>query len=92
VASQWSTGFTANVTVTNNGTATSNGWKVTWTWGGGQQITNAWNGVESHSGQSETVTNASYNGSIAPGGNTSFGFQGTYSGSNPSPTLSCTAS
>jgi chitodextrinase len=92
VTSQWNTGFTANVTVTNTGTTASSGWKVAWTWGGGQQVTSLWNGVESHSGQSETVTNAGYNGSIAPGGNTSFGFQGTYSGSNPSPTLSCTLS
>ncbi len=92
VSNQWSNGFTANVTVTNSGTAATHGWKVTWTWGGNQQVTNAWNATESHSGSSETVTNASYNGSIAPGGNTSFGFQGTYSGSNPSPTLSCTAS
>jgi len=92
VASQWSTGFTANVTVANNGSTTSNGWKVTWTWSGSQQITNAWNGVESHSGQSETVTNAGYNGAIAPGGTTSFGFQANSSGSNAAPTLSCTLS
>jgi cellulose 1,4-beta-cellobiosidase len=38
------------------------------------------------------VTNAGYNGSIAPGGNTSFGFQAGYSGSDPSPTLTCTTS
>ncbi|HZP54786.1 cellulose binding domain-containing protein [Actinocrinis sp.] len=92
VSNQWGTGFTANVTVTNSGSAATHGWKVTWNWGGNQQITNVWNAVESHSGQSETVTNASYNGSIAGGGNTSFGFQANYSGSNPSPTLSCTAS
>ncbi|WP_282971363.1 GH12 family glycosyl hydrolase domain-containing protein [Actinospica acidithermotolerans] len=90
VTSQWGNGFTATVTVTNNGSASSNGWKVTWNWGGNQQITNLWNGVESHSGQSETVTNASFNGSVAPGGNTSFGFQANYSGTNAAPTLSCT--
>jgi cellulose 1,4-beta-cellobiosidase len=38
-----------------------------------------------------TVTNASYDGSVAPGGSTSSGFQVTYSGANTSPTLSCTA-
>jgi hypothetical protein len=32
------------------------------------------------------VTNASYNGTIAPGGNTNFGFNGTWNGSNSSPT------
>ena len=92
VSSQWSTGYTANVTVTNNGTAATNGWKVAWTWGGNQVVTNSWNAVESHSGESETVTNASYNGSIAPGGNTAFGFQASYSGTNTSPTLTCTTS
>ncbi|MEV4314925.1 cellulose binding domain-containing protein [Actinocrispum sp. NPDC049592] len=92
VSNQWATGFTANVTVTNTGTAATTGWKVTWTWAGNQQISNTWNGVESHSGQSETVTNANYNGVVAPGGNTSFGFQAGYSGTNTSPTLTCTAS
>ena len=92
VSNQWSTGFTAGVTVTNTGTTASTGWKVAWSWGGNQQVTNAWNGVESHSGQAETVTNAGYNGAIPAGGNTSFGFQATYSGSNPSPVLTCTLS
>ncbi|MBB5897861.1 cellulose binding domain-containing protein [Kutzneria kofuensis] len=90
VTNQWSTGFTANVTVANTGTTATTGWKVTWTWGGNQQIASVWNGVESRSGQSETVTNAGYNGAIAPGGNTSFGFQAGYSGANPPPTLTCT--
>jgi chitodextrinase len=92
VSSAWSGGFNANVTVANNGSSASHGWKVTWTWGGNQQIVSLWNGVESHSGQSETVNNASYNGSIAAGGNTSFGFQASYSGTNATPTLSCTLS
>lgn len=92
VSNQWGNGFTANVTVTNSGTAATRGWKVTWTWGGNQAITNLWNGTESHSGQAETVTNAGYNGSVAPGGNTSFGFQASYTGSNATPTLTCTAS
>jgi chitodextrinase len=92
VTNQWGTGFTANVTVANSGTASTTGWKVAWSWGGNQQITNVWNGTESHSGQNETVTNAGYNGALAPGATTSFGFQAGYSGANPTPTLSCTAS
>ncbi len=62
VTNQWNSGFTANVTVTNNGSAAGNGWKVAWNWGGNQQIVNVWNGVESRGGQGETVTNASFNG------------------------------
>jgi chitodextrinase len=92
VANQWDTGFTANVTVTNAGSSPTNGWKVTWAWGGNQRVTNGWSSTESRSGQNETFTNANYNGAIAPGGNTSFGFQATYSGSNPAPTPTCTAS
>ncbi|NUR58425.1 MAG: PHB depolymerase family esterase [Catenulispora sp.] len=92
VTSQWNNGFTANVVVTDNGTTPSTGWKVSWTWGGTQQITNVWNGVLAGNGPGVVITNAGYNGSIAPGGNTSFGFQGTYSGTNTSPTLSCTLS
>ena len=90
VTNQWSTGFTANVTVTNNGPAASTGWKVSWTWGGNQQISNVWNGVLAGSGSSVVVTNAGYNGSIAPSGSTSFGFQAGYSGTNTAPTLTCT--
>ena len=92
VTSQWNNGFTANVTVTNNGTTPSTGWKVSWTWGGNQQISNVWNGVLGGSGSSVVITNAGYNGSIAPGGNTVFGFQAGYSGTNSSPTLTCTTS
>ena len=90
VTSDWGYGFTASVGVTNSGSTPETGWKVTWTWGGGQQIAQAWNGVESHSGPNETVTNAGYNGSLAPGAGTYFGFQGTGSASPP-PTLTCTA-
>ncbi|GAB3891089.1 hypothetical protein GCM10029964_063690 [Kibdelosporangium lantanae] len=92
VANQWDSGFTASVTVTNTGSTPTNGWKVGWTWGGNQRVSNAWNATESRSGQSETFANAGYNGVIAPNGNTSFGFQATYSGSNTTPTLTCTAS
>ena len=92
LTNQWNSGFTADVTVANNGTAPTNGWKVAWTWGGNQQIQSLWNGVLSTGGSGVSVTNAGYNGSIAPGGNTSFGFQAGYSGTNGSPTLTCSTS
>jgi hypothetical protein len=37
-----------------------------------------------------TVTNQSYNGTLAPGASTTVGFTGTYSGSNDAPaSVSC---
>ncbi|MYS57253.1 glycoside hydrolase [Streptomyces sp. SID5468] len=92
VASDWGSGFTANVTVTNTGQTPTKSWTVTWTWGGDQKVTNAWNAAYTQTGASVTASAQSYDAVIAPGGNTSFGLQATYSGANPAPTLSCTAS
>jgi chitodextrinase len=92
VASQWSNGFTANVTVTNNGQTPTKAWQVKWTWPGNQQVTSMWNATSAQTGTSETATNMSYNGAIGAGTSTSFGFQASYSGSNGVPTPTCTAS
>lgn len=74
VVSSWSGGFTGEVTVTNTGTSTSNGWRVGWSWPGGQQVTTAWNTQLTQSGSSVTGSNAEYNGTIPPAGKTTFGF------------------
>ncbi|KUO19875.1 glycoside hydrolase family 6 protein [Streptomyces dysideae] len=84
VQNQWDTGFTAAVTVTNNGAAKS-GWSVKWSYAGNQQVTSGWNARISQSGTAVTATNESYNGTLATGGSASFGFQGTYSGTNALP-------
>jgi hypothetical protein len=83
---QWTGGFTADVTIANTGSSAINGWTLTFTFPGNQQITDAWNGVESQSGENVTITNESYNGTIAAGGSTSLGFQGTWTTSDASPT------
>jgi cellulose 1,4-beta-cellobiosidase len=88
VSSQWTGGFTAAVTVTNGSTART-GWKVGWTYANGQTVSSAWNANVTQSGSSVTATNMSYNGSLAAGASTSFGFQGTWNGTNSVPTLSC---
>ncbi|HYS35079.1 MAG TPA: cellulose-binding domain-containing protein [Pseudonocardiaceae bacterium] len=81
---QWSTGFTSNLTVTNNGPALTT-WTVTWTFGGNQQVTSAWNAQVTQAGSGVTATNASFNGVLPTGGSVSFGFQATYSGANGTP-------
>ena len=90
--SDWGSGFTGAVTITNTGSTAISNWKVTWTWAGNQAITSSWNANVSSSSKSVTATNLSYNGSIAAGANTSFGFQASYSGTNAAPTLTCSAS
>ncbi|MGD0556819.1 MAG: glycoside hydrolase family 48 protein, partial [Streptosporangiaceae bacterium] len=83
---QWQGGFTADVTITNTGSSAIDGWILTFTFPGDQQITDAWNGVESQSGENVTIAGESYNSTIAAGGSTSLGFQGTWSSSDASPT------
>ncbi|MBT2416638.1 glycoside hydrolase family 6 protein [Streptomyces sp. ISL-22] len=84
VQNQWGTGFTAAVTVTNQGAAKSN-WSVQWSYVGNQKITNGWNAKIGQSGAAVTAANESYNGTLATGGSVSFGFQATYSGTNAIP-------
>ncbi|MET8280514.1 cellulose binding domain-containing protein [Micromonospora sp. NPDC005174] len=84
----WSGGFQGEVTVTA-GTAAVDGWTVRWTLGNGQSISQVWNGTLSTSGSAATVRNAVYNGSLAPGTTTTFGFLGSGTPTNPSPT--CTS-
>jgi aryl-phospho-beta-D-glucosidase BglC (GH1 family)/chitodextrinase len=88
--SDWGSGFTATVVVTNTGGAPTNGWTVTWTWGGNQTVTNMWNATSTQNGHAQSAASVGFNSAIAPGANTSFGFQASYSGSNPAPTLVCT--
>jgi hypothetical protein len=83
---QWQGGFTANVTIADTGTTAINGWTLAFTFPGDQKITNAWNGVESQSGEAVTITNESYNGAIPAGSSTTLGFQGTWTNSDASPT------
>ncbi|MCX4744173.1 glycoside hydrolase family 6 protein [Kitasatospora sp. NBC_01287] len=92
VASDWGSGFNANVTVADTGTAATKSWTVSWTWGGAQRISNSWNATVTQSGSAVSAASLGYNGAIAVGGSTSFGFQGSYTGSNTAPVLSCAAS
>jgi endoglucanase len=84
--SEWSTGFVAQLTVTNTGTTAINGWTLAFTFPGDQKITSSWNSTTTQSGASVTVKDAGYNGAIAAGGSVGFGFQGTWSSSDAAPT------
>lgn len=82
----WGSGFTGTVTVRNTGGTTLTGWTLRWTFpNSAQQITQAWSATVTQTGTQVTATNLSWNGALAPGGSTSFGFNASYSGSNPRP-------
>jgi O-glycosyl hydrolase len=48
-------------------------------------VTQAWNATLAQSGSAVTARNVSYNGAIATNGAASFGFNGSWTGSNPVP-------
>jgi alpha-galactosidase len=86
VKNEWTGGLTANLTITNSGTTTVDGWQLTFTFPGDQKVTNAWNATVSQTGAAVTATNLGYDATIAPGGNVQFGFQGTWASNDTSPT------
>ncbi|BCB91147.1 hypothetical protein Psuf_084600 [Phytohabitans suffuscus] len=85
VSNQWQNGFVAEVRVTA-GAAPVSGWTLRFAFPGDQAVTNAWNATVTQSGGQVSAANQDYNATIAAGGSVTFGFQGTYSGTNPPPT------
>jgi endoglucanase len=74
------------VTVTNTGSTPWTSWRLGFTFPGNQQVTQGWSATWSQTGATVTATNAAWNGALAPGGSTSLGFNGSYSGTNAAPT------
>jgi hypothetical protein len=85
ISSQWTGGFGANVAIKNLGDPLSS-WTLRWSFGAGQTFTQAWNATVTQSGSAVTAINVGYNGAVATGGSASFGFNGSWTSSNPLPT------
>ncbi|AYF28956.1 cellulose-binding protein [Micromonospora tulbaghiae] len=91
ITGSWGGGFQAEVKVTNGSGSPIRGWSVSWNYQNGQQVNSAWNATVTTSGTLVTARNVAYNGSLAPGASTSFGFTGSAGATNPVPgILSCT--
>ena len=84
----WPGGFQGEVTVTA-GSAALGGWTASWALASGQGVTQVWGGTSSVSGGRASVANAPWNGTLAPGASTTFGFIGT--GSPSTPSVACAA-
>jgi hypothetical protein len=71
--SDWGTGFTGNITITNTGTSSIVGWTLTFNFA--VSISSIWNAnIVSQSGGQYTIQNASYNVVILPGQSVTIGF------------------
>jgi endoglucanase len=84
VQSEWSTGFSLAVAITNEGSPISS-WTLGYSYTGNQQLTDGWDGAWTQSGETVTVTSASWNGSLGTDGSTSTGANFSYSGANAAP-------
>jgi expansin (peptidoglycan-binding protein) len=93
IASSWPGNFQGGVTVTSSGTSPISGWLVTWTFADGQVVSQSWSANVTQSGTTVTATNVTWNGALAPGASTTFGFLATWNDvTNTVPTATCTAS
>ncbi len=82
----WNTGFTASLKITNTGTSALT-WALAFDLTAGQKLSNGWSATWAQTGTTVTATGQSWNQTLAPGASAEIGFQGTHSGSNPSPTV-----
>ncbi len=80
----WDTGFTANLTLRNEGPPITS-WRVGWTFADGQRVQQGWSATFAQTGAAVTATNLDYNGALATGASTSFGFNGTKGAANRPP-------
>jgi endo-1,4-beta-xylanase len=85
---QWNGGFVATIRVTAGNTAIT-GWSVGMTLPSGAAVSNTWNATNSGTSGAVSFGNVNYNGRVAAGQSTEFGFQGTGTATGVVPT--CTA-
>ncbi|WP_330357088.1 cellulose binding domain-containing protein [Streptomyces chartreusis] len=85
ITNQWADGFQAEVRLANTGSSAWSGWSLGWSFADGQRITQLWNAEYTQSGSAVTARNVGWNGGVAAGSSVSFGFTGSWSGTNARP-------
>lgn len=86
-AQDWGSGYSGQYTVKNTGTSTLNGWTVSFDLPPGTSLGTYWDSLMTSSGSRHTFRNREYNGTLAPGASTTFGFTASGSGSPANCTL-----
>ncbi|MFJ3223795.1 cellulose binding domain-containing protein [Streptomyces sp. NPDC086783] len=80
VVDEWPDGFQGAVTVTSSKALDT--WRVAWTFGDGQRVSQMWDGDYVQSGSRVTATAADYNKSVRAGGTFGVGFIASWHGGN----------
>ncbi|MEV6105009.1 cellulose binding domain-containing protein [Streptomyces sp. NPDC051940] len=70
----WETGYQAQYTVTNTSAATITSWRLEFDLPSGTSVGTYWDALHTASGSHHTFTNREYNGTLAPGASTTFGW------------------
>ncbi len=86
---QWPGGFVGQFLVHNTSTVVAASWTVTWSWAGTARLTAAYSAVAGGTDTAPTLTNASWNGSVAPGGSVNTVVLGTANGAFAPTGISC---
>lgn len=89
--STWDGGYTGQYTITNTTSSPISSWTVVFSLPGGTSVQSLWNGTETAAGQTYTVANASWNGTLAAGASTTFGFTVSGTGEPSSCTINGSA-
>ncbi|MER7592015.1 cellulase family glycosylhydrolase [Micromonospora sp. NPDC127501] len=74
VTNNWGNGYQGQVTVTNDTSAPITSWRVEFDLPSSSTVTQSWNAQQTTSGSHYTFANVSWNGTLAAGASTSFGF------------------
>ncbi|MEU8266165.1 cellulose binding domain-containing protein [Sphaerisporangium sp. NPDC049002] len=85
--SSWDTGYNGQFTITNTGSATLNGWTVAFDLPSGTTAGTYWDALMTRSGDHYTFKNREYNGTLAPGASTTFGWVASGTGAPAGCTL-----
>ena len=84
IVNSWPGGFQAGITIDNTGTTPISNWTLEWVFPGNQQVSQLWGGNVTSQGETITVTNLSWDGSIPVGGTmNSVGFTATGTAATP---------
>ena len=88
VSTRWDTGTGSTVKITNISSTRVTGWDVKWTYSSAENVTSNWDSqrVAGVNAPSFEFKNLSWNGILAAGASTTFGFNTAVSGLSPVPT------